>query len=167
MSERSETTEMLSALVEKRLSRRCNLWAAEVTFPRLREPNVRIDYMGFVQHSRDGFVGSASVELGTFEAYEVKSCMADYESGHGLSFIGDRNYLVCTRELAERLRDELRIPWQANAVLVPDKGCTRLLSWVEHPFVGSLRERPASEMLWQMVRARYTRYETESEVDHD
>lgn len=162
MSARSDTTAMLSALVEKRLKSRYRLWAAEVSFAKNTSEEVRVDYMGFKPRSVGYVIGPASVEMGEFDCYEVKSCMADFASGHGLNFVGDHNYLVCTRDLAERLRDERKIPWDASAVLVPDKGCTKLLTWADRSHCAeSRRVHPASEMLWQMVTAHYTRYESE------
>ena len=150
---RSETTAMLSKLVEKRLSSRCQLWGAEVSFDRGMTNECRIDYMGFHPYADHNFIGAACVELGTFEAYEVKSCMADYESGHGLNFIGDKNYLVCTRELAEQLRGRLI---RCDGVLVPDKPGNKLVTCYELGNYGSRRSHPASEMLWQIVKAHYT-----------
>lgn len=57
--------------------------------------------MGFKPFTPGYVLMPASVELGEFSCYEVKSCMADFKSGHGLTFYGDVNYLVTTRELAE------------------------------------------------------------------
>lgn len=162
MSARSETTAMLSALVEKRLKSRYRLWAAEVSFAKNTSEEVRVDYMGFKPRSVGYIITPASVEMGEFDCYEVKSCMADFDSGHGLNFVGDHNYLVCTRELAGQLRDAGKTPWLVDAVLVPDKGRTKLLTWVDHGhYAESRRVHPASEMLWQMVTAHYTRYESE------
>lgn len=150
---RSETTAMLSKLVEKRLSSRCQIWGAEVSFDLSTGHDVRVDYMGFKPHAPGGIIGASSVELGTFDAYEVKSCMADFNSGHGLNFIGDRNYLVCTRELAEQLRGNII---GVDAVLVPDKPRNKLITCYELGNYGSHRSHPASEMLWQIVKAHYT-----------
>ncbi|MFQ9101283.1 MAG: hypothetical protein ACLR5C_05005 [Bifidobacterium adolescentis] len=66
----------------------------------------------------------ASVELGEFSCYEIKSCMEDFTSGHGLTFYGDVNYLVTTRELAEQLRVTYRLPRNINQVLTPSKKAT-------------------------------------------
>ena len=96
----------------------------------------------------------ASVELGRFECYEVKSCMADFNSGHGLTFYGDVNYLVTTRELAEELRVTYRLPRRINQVLTPSKKGDRLeaLFDVSGP-CPSHRCRAASEMLYAMIEA--------------
>lgn len=165
MSTRSDTTAMLSTLVEKRLASRYQLWAAEVSFGKNTSEEVRVDYMGFKPKCIGYTIGAASVELGTFDCYEVKSCMADFKSGHGLNFVGDHNYLVCPRSLAEQLLAERLAPFQADAILVPDKPCGKLVTFHESSYAELRREHPASEMLWQMVRAHYTRYE--NEADHD
>lgn len=156
MTDRSGTTAMLSGLVEKRLRSRSRLWAAEVSFGKNTSEEVRVDYMGFNPRSVGHVVGPAGVELGTFDCYEVKSCMDDFRSGHGLNFLGDRNYLVCTRELAEQLRgDACELP--VDAVLVPDAPRGKLVTMYEQ-YAESRRIHPASEMLWQMVTARRTGY---------
>lgn len=44
---RTETTAMLSELVEKRLKNRVSFWASEVNFDLGTSKNRRIDFMGF------------------------------------------------------------------------------------------------------------------------
>jgi len=103
---RTETTAMLSKLVEKRLKNRVSYWASEVNFDLGTPRNRRIDYIGFKPFTPGYVLEPSSVELGTFSCYEIKSCMADFKSGHGLTFYGDENYLVTTPELADDLLDE-------------------------------------------------------------
>ncbi len=103
---RAETTAMLSELVEKRLRNRVSFWASEVNFDLGTPRNRRIDYIGFKPFTPGYVLEPSSVELGTFSCYEVKSCMADFKSGHGLTFYGDENYLVTTPELADELACE-------------------------------------------------------------
>ncbi len=55
-----------------------------------------LDYIGFKPFTPGYVLEPSSVELGTFSCYEIKSCMADFKSGHGLTFYGDENYLVTT-----------------------------------------------------------------------
>lgn len=107
---RTDVTAMLSELVEKRLNNRVSFWASEVNFDLGTPNNRRIDYVGFKPFTPGFVLMPASVELGRFECYEVKSCMADFNSRHGLTFYGDVNYLVATRELAEELRVAYRLP---------------------------------------------------------
>lgn len=118
---RTETTAMLSELVEKRLKNRVSFWASEVNFDLGTSKNRRIDFMGFKPFTPGYVLMPASVELGEFSCYEVKSCMADFKSGHGLTFYGDVNYLVTTRELAEELRVNYLLPRNINQVLTPSK----------------------------------------------
>lgn len=101
---RREITAGLSALLERRLDRSGVKYAREVE---IEEPAtgklLRVDYMAYsYPATRQGKTGFA--ELGTVTVYEVKSCMADYKSGNGLGFRGDRNVLVCPSSLAEQLR---------------------------------------------------------------
>lgn len=112
---------MLSSLVEKRLNNRVAYWASEVSFDRATPNERRIDYMGFKPFTPGDVTMPASVELGEFSCYEIKSCMEDFTSGHGLTFYGDVNYLVTTRELAEQLRVTYRLPRNINQVLTTSK----------------------------------------------
>ena len=96
----------------------------------------------------------ASVELGEFSCYEVKSCMADFKSGHGLTFYGDVNYLVTTRELAEELRVNYLLPHNINQVLTPSKKGDKLVPLFDvSGKCPSYRCRAASEMLYAMIEA--------------
>ena len=157
---RSDITDMLSGLVEKRLRSRRMFWAPEVSFDKGGPDERRIDYVGFKPFTPNYRVEPASVELGRFECYEVKSCMADFDSGHGLTFYGDENYLVTTREFAEELRLKMLTPRDIDAVLVPNQTRTALLALggESHGYSygsQSYRRRVASEMLWQIMQARH------------
>lgn len=160
---RTETTARLSALVEKRPTSRASYWAREVGFDRGTPMWRRIDHMGFKPYTPNYAVEPVSVELGTFSCYEVKSCLADFESGNGLTFYGDLNYLVTTRELAEQLHDMRRLPRNINQVLVPTSKGDRPTPLYDLSDNGSpsYRHRPAGEMLYAMVEAggiRASRY---------
>ena len=160
---RTETTARLSALVEKRPTSRASYWAREVGFDRGAPMWRRIDHMGFKPHTPNYAVEPVSVELGTFSCYEVRSCLADFESGDGLTFYGDLNYLVTTRELAEQLHDMRRLPRNINQVLVPTSKGDRLTPLYDPSDNGSpsYRHRPAGEMPYAMVEAgdiRASRY---------
>lgn len=146
---------MLSALVERRLDSRTSYWAKEVSFDKGTPMWRRIDYVGFKPYTPNYAVEPVSVELGVFSCYEVKSCLEDFESGNGLTFYGDENYLVTTRELAEQLHDMLRLPRNIDQVLVPSsKGdMLRKLYDLSNNGSPSYRHRPASEMLYAMVEA--------------
>lgn len=88
---RTETTAMLSKLVEKRLRNQTAFWASEVNFDRNTPEERRVDYVGFKPWNINGEPVPASVEKGCFEFYEVKSCMADFTSGNGLTLARERD----------------------------------------------------------------------------
>lgn len=144
--ERREVTADLSRAVEARLKGKSGIYAPEVEVP-----GGRVDYMAFHPYNpiTMGGVCAATVERGTFACYEVKSCWDDYTSGHGLNFVGDENWLVCPRDLAERLRGKSI----GCGILVPDKA-GRLRTFVEQPF-GGYRKLSASELIWRMLRTSY------------
>lgn len=153
--DRAETTSALSRLVVSRIKRRCRLWAPEVEVP----GGGRVDFMGFRPYGERP--DAASIERGTLVCYEVKSCMADFESGHGLNFVGDENWLVCPRDLCDRLRGEMRLPGVAG-VLCPDAGWERLIE-ASNSVCASYRYRrqmSAAEAIWRIAKESYgARYE--------
>ncbi|KRK38995.1 hypothetical protein [Loigolactobacillus bifermentans] len=150
MAERSEITKRLSDLVAKRLVSQDEYWSSEVTFDQWRDSERRIDFVGFKPGRSGMAVTAATIELGEFSCYEVKSCMGDFKSGHGLSFYGDHNYLVTTQEFAEELYQKIMLPNNIDAVLCPDKNWTRLYRKFDFG-PNRNRARPASEMLWNIV----------------
>src|SRR5699024_5440742 len=99
---------------------------------------------------------AAEIDKGSFSFYEVKSCMADFNSGYGKNFKGDENYLVCERSLADKLYQTGQLP-PAVKVLVPNKPRTALIvaydlskaygAW-------SRRTKSSGELLWNMINAR-------------
>lgn len=151
MSKRPEITEKLSELVRHRLRNAHMYWSPEVNFDKNKAGNRRVDFVGFKPNTPDYVTEPTSVELGIFAFYEVKSSMADFESGHGLTFYGDENYLVCTEELAERLYKEMRLPSDVDAVLCPNSNWTGLRAKFKRP--GTHRKRAAAEILWEIAQA--------------
>lgn len=147
---RAEATERLSRLTERRIRRRCRLWAPEVEVP----GGGRVDFMGFEPYGDQP--DAASIERGELVCYEVKSCMADFDSGHGLNFVGDENWLVCPRELCDRLREAVRIPARVG-VLCPDSGWRRLIEAIHQPSpaYGFRRAMPAAEAIWRIAKVSY------------
>lgn len=153
MSDRPDITSRLSKLVEKRLNSRNMYWSPEVNFDWNMKGERRIDFVGFKPFTPDYVIEPTSVELGTFAFYEVKSYMADFESGHGLTFYGDENYLVCTPELAIELRNQMKLPNGIDAVLCPDKNWSKLITKFQLNTIDSHRRRSASEILWAIVQS--------------
>lgn len=155
-TDRKAVTGALSRLVEDRLESRRLFWSPEVSFDKGTPLERRVDYMSFKPYTPQYSVEPTSVELGCFTCYEVKSCREDFGSGHGLTFIGDMNYLVCPAELYAWLKQVNRVPRGINGVLCPDRSFSRLRSRTKDMDADhrlSYRKRPASEMLWQMVQA--------------
>lgn len=104
MGTRQEITAGLSELLEKRLRHESRRFAREVVF---YKPKCRIDYVAF-KPAPWGWSEPGGIERGALTCYEVKSCVADYNSGHGLNFIGDEKYLVMPMEVANQLRGRMR-----------------------------------------------------------
>lgn len=88
--DRKETTKFLGNLLKRdRLFGK--YWASEVSIDYGTTNVKRIDFMQF---EPAGVVGVSGIEKGIFICYEVKSCKADFESGFGRNFIGEKNYFV-------------------------------------------------------------------------
>ncbi len=148
MTDRKETTKHLTELLRKHINPNNDTriyTAAEVTFDYYTEHPIRIDYMRFkpVNNSQGG------IERGSFYCFEVKSCKEDFESGHGLNFIGDFNYLV----LPEGLYDQLKrkIPYDVG-VYEPSGDIWKPLKCVKKARQIT-RNRSAAEMLLMMFRS--------------
>lgn len=159
MESRKEVTRRLSELVEKRITGRNMVWSREVPFDKATSSERRVDYVAFRPFMPEQRVEPSSLELGTFEFYEIKSCIADFESGHGLTFEGDENYLVTVPDLAERLRVEHRIPDDCTAVLVPTSDWSRLRRAFgkdsDMHYRSIHRRRTAGELLLSIVKGPY------------
>lgn len=125
----------LSKRLESYMARRYHLWASEVYLSAYTQDggtiDIRPDFLAFSLSHGNYASKAAWVERGTFTAFEVKSCKDDFESGHGLNFIGDKNYIVTTREFGEQLRyggtlyDKM--PSDCDGVLVPSGNGLRML----------------------------------------
>lgn len=158
MSDRPEITKKLRELVEKSLTARHMYWAPEVDFRKNTDDYRRIDFVGFKPYCPRYVVDDMSVENGTFACYEVKSSLADFKSGNGLTFYGDENYLVCPLELAEQLNQEHLLPERLTAVLCPTKYWDRLYrkatTVTPHGFDKHIRrDRGANELLFAIMQS--------------
>lgn len=151
---RTETTAMLSELVEKRLKNRVSFWASEVNFDLGTSKNRRIDFMGFKPFTPGYVLMPASVELGEFSCYEVKSCMADFKSGHGLTFYGGRelprDHKGTGRGTASQLPAATQYQSSAHTI---EKGDKLVPLFDVSGKCPSYRCRAASEMLYAMIEA--------------
>lgn len=113
MSSRKQTTEFLSKLLESsRLSGRGKYYAKEVTLDYGYAHPLRVDYMQFEPKNQMTVSG---IEKGEFICYEVKSCKADFHSGNGLNFEGDKNYIVTTMECYKQIVNE--VGWDVGVMV--------------------------------------------------
>ncbi|AWN66587.1 hypothetical protein LL14B4_10530 [Lactococcus lactis subsp. lactis] len=150
---RTEITASLSELVRKRLENRSIFWAAEVNLDAHKK---RVDFVGFNPSKNGNFANIAEIESGTFDFYEVKSSMADFNSGHGKNWEGDNNFLVCEKELANELHQKMLLPHNVD-VLCPNKSRTALIPTFSGHWA-SRRTKSVSELLWTMICSRDARY---------
>ncbi len=149
MSDRKQITASLSALTEKMISRDYDprsYWSKEVTFDYGTPNPVRVDYMKFepLNNSVSG------IEKGDFYCYEIKSCEADFLSGHGLNFVGDYNYIVCPNELYDWLIKNNKLPFGVG-VYAPAEDNSKLTCVKKARRKD--RQRPVCEMLLMMLRS--------------
>ena len=142
---RAEITAKLSETIEKKINPQNDpriYWAKEVTFDYSSDHAVRVDYMKFVPVN----TSTSGIEKGDFYCYEVKSCIEDFHSGHGLNFIGDYNYLVMTKETYAAVSTE--IPYYVGIYVQDGNGLTCIKKARRRN-----RTRPVSEMLLMMFRS--------------
>lgn len=171
---RKETTEFLSELlIRKRLLGMGKYYAREVTldYGHGKGKEKRVDFM---QYEPQNQLTVSGLEKGIFICYEVKSCKADFKSGNGLNFEGDKNYLVMTMDtykaiIAEEQNGKKLIPWHVG-VLTPcpctvravdefmnphsieDKDICWDLKPVKNAHLAD-RQRSMTELLFCMLRA--------------
>ena len=102
---RKDTTKLLTEIViSDKLSDR-KYYAKEVTLDYGTNHPKRVDIMQF---SPQGVLYVSDIEKGIFTCYEIKSCVEDVYSGHGLNFFGEKNYIVTTMETYKKLLDDIR-----------------------------------------------------------
>ena len=144
--ERADITADLSKRTEKYINPYNDpriYWSREVTFDYGTSHQVRVDYMKFKPKNNT----VSGIEKGDFYCYEIKSCVADFNSKNGHNFIGDFNYYVMPKELYEQVKQ--RIPYNVG-VLIPAK-CGTLESIKKAKRTD--RTRAVSEMLLMMFRS--------------
>lgn len=146
---RGEVTAELSEKVWARLCRENALVASEVWVDDAR----RVDFVAYRPHRpRDrssNHATAAELESGTFTFVEVKSCMDDFTSGHGRTFEGDENWLVCPLELADSLASKGMLP-KGAAVYSPDaRGAYEGAGELHLPYAEISVIDQAVEKVWQ------------------
>lgn len=125
------------------------------------DPDHRVDFVAFSPGSGGR---NAALEHGKFVFVEVKSCMADFKSGHGLTFLGDENWLVCPRDLAHELYDERLLPFGVQVYCPDNGGALRLTYDLRMQAAKSLREDSTLCLLWAMLMDSYSRWRTTWDV---
>lgn len=157
---RGDVTKELSEKVEKKLRRQFALVAQEVWV----DPDHRVDFVAF----SPGHCGrNAALEHGRFVFVEVKSCMADFKSGHGLTFHGDENWLVCPRDLAHELHDKQLLPFGVQVYCPDGGGALRLTYDLRMMPAKNLREDSTLCLLWAMLMDSYSRWRTTGDVFYE
>lgn len=125
---RKEITKFLGdLLVSKRLGERGVYYASEVSLDYGTKDVRRIDYLQF---SPENQMSVSGIESGFFTCYEVKSCKADFNSGFGQNFIGEKNYFVMSMALYKEVAN--KIPHDIGA-LVPVPSGRETLDEFENP----------------------------------
>lgn len=175
MMGRSDITNGLSTLLERKLSDSGVLWSREVSIEPLGR--VRPDYVS-VAAPWGKFASVSSIERASITVYEVKSCLADYKSGNGLNAVGDSNFIVAPYELMMKVK-ELAIdkkipptaPWGWMYPVPSDfskkRGVECCLGYegqidgwklyaVDH-IQGNVRNAPVIVFLWAMMYAGVNR----------
>lgn len=153
LGQREETTEELSERVLARLRREYTLVSSEVWV----DDAHRVDFVGFRPARNSPF--PSSIERGEFVFVEIKSCMDDFKSGHGLTFQGDANWLVCPPDLAQTLYEARQLPKDAAVFCPDDRG--RLQKKFDLGIgSGSSRIASVSELLFRMVNHSAYSYRT-------
>lgn len=111
---RKETTEFLGSLLKRdKFSGIGKYWASEVSVDFGTMDVKRVDFMQF---EPPGAVFVGEIEKGIFICYEIKSGKADFESGFGRNFIGEKNYFVMPMNAYKEVIND--IPHKVG-VLVP------------------------------------------------
>lgn len=162
---RKEITKFLGELlVSQRLSGRGKYYASEVS---LDYGSVDVRRVDFMQFEPAGVTHISEIEKGIFICYEVKSCKADFESGFGRNFIGEKNYFVMPmatyKEVLHNIPHNVGvmvpIPWhreKKDEFENPTGLATDKLHWnleIIKPAHKQGRKRSMSELLFCMLRS--------------
>ena len=103
MSNRKIITILLKQLLEKKIDKRGNYWAKEVTFNYGYPEECRVDYMKFEPQNNS----PSGLEKGIFICYEIKSSVEDFRSHSGHNFLGEKNYYVMPVEVYLKTQKEI------------------------------------------------------------
>ena len=166
---RKETTKFLSELLIKRkFSGMGKYYASEVTldYGKGKGKEKRVDFMQFVPENQ---ISISGIEKGIFICYEIKSCKADFNSGCGLNFEGEKNYIVTTMETYKAIIKDQLLPLGVGCLVAcpmfrpeidefeePSDISDDSLVWDLKSVIPAHkqdRKRPMAELLFCMLRA--------------
>lgn len=105
---RKKITKFLSdLLIYDKLTGQGKYYASEVTldYGHGKGKEKRVDFMQFVPVNQ---ISVSGLEKGKFICYEVKSCKEDFNSGCGLNFVGEQNYIVTTMQTYKDILPEVQ-----------------------------------------------------------
>lgn len=166
---RGDRTRLLSDMLVKQVFNYPDprtYWAREVTVNQAVTTDMGISVFGnrSVRHSdaRVDFMrvaGSVNADDPLprcgFTCYEVKSCKADIESGHGLNFLGNLNYVVCPPFLVEEVKnhvpDDIGV-YSTTAETSPDGYETHAFKQVRQAKLRTVSLEMKGKMLLCMMR---------------
>ena len=149
MINRKQITEELSRKVENYINPKNDpriYWAKEVTFNYEQENQFRIDYMKIIPLNNT----QSGIEHSDIYCFEIKSCIEDFNSGHGLNFIGDYNYIVCPNNMIEEIK--LQIPYCVG-IMTPTNDTNPLSLTIVKKAHRTDRKKPLLECLFMMYRS--------------
>ena len=166
--DRKATTKFLSdLLIDDRLTGTLGkYWAREVVLDYGTNNVKRVDFMQFCPENQ---VTISGLEKGIFICYEVKSCKADFNSGYGQNFIGEKNYYVMPISLYKELEKEIPrgigvmcpipIGFDKHAELAnPTKLDVYSFQWelvIVKNAIQVNREKSITELLFCMLRSKH------------
>lgn len=166
---RKDTTNLLGKiLVQERLTGLGKYWASEVSIDFGTKNVKRVDFMQF---ETPGVIYISDIEKGIFICYEIKSCKADFKSGFGKNFIGEKNYFVMPMSVYKELKSEIPhgvgvlVPIPKNISThdekyeefdSPTEFCGNPSDWklwaIMHP-LPQVRKKSMTELLFCMLRS--------------
>ena len=118
-------------------------YASEVTFDYNTPNECRIDFMQFKPRNNS----VSGIEQGVFIAFEIKSSIEDFNSGHGCNWhIADKSYLVTTEEVFNQVKHLL--PHWVGCIIPTGYGMKVVKNAKVHD-----RNKPINEILLMMFRS--------------
>lgn len=146
MKDRKLITKVLSEGLEAYINPKNDprvYYAREVTFNYGKIGECRVDYMQFVPRNNS----TSGIEQGRFYAFEIKSSVEDFHSGHGTNWgIADMNYIVTLPEVYEKIKQAL--PHWVGCV-IPYGNSMKVIKRAKQ----CDRDKSNSEMLLMMFRS--------------